>query len=199
MKKTVKVITGGIGSGKSFVCEMLKRYGIMVYDCDAHAKQLMQTSAEIKAALTELIGKDTYCNGVLNKAAVAKFLLENEQNTELINNIVHPAVGKDFLQSQYTWLESAIFFEAHFSRQLPVDTYTICVSAPLETRIARIMQRDDISREKALEWIAKQMSQEEKERQSDFIIINDGKNDIIPQLENLLHHLQYVPDTHCPE
>ena len=68
-------ITGGIGSGKSYVCKRLSRYGIEVYDCDAAAKRLIRTSPVIRRKLTELIGPDTYIDGQLNKAAVAQFLL----------------------------------------------------------------------------------------------------------------------------
>ena len=107
-------ITGGIGSGKSYVCHLLKELGIEVYDCDDAAKRLMAIDEDVKRKLTEVVGEDTYIEGVLNKNAVAKFLLTSEQNKRQVNSIVHPAVAKDFLESGMTWMESAILFDCGF-------------------------------------------------------------------------------------
>lgn len=176
--KRIKVITGGIGSGKSYVCNLLRKRGIEVYDCDAAAKRIMRENQDVRRKLTALIGEDAYQNGELNKAAVAKFLLESDGNTAAINAIVHPAVADDFMQSEYEWMESAIYFEADFGnliRQMYPQTerpYVVCVSSPLNVRLQRVMQRDGISREKALEWINKQISQAEKEERSDYVIKN---------------------------
>ena len=103
-------ITGGIGSGKSFVCQRLKARGIDVYDCDTAAKRLIRTSPEIRQQLTALIGEDAYHGEALNKAAVAKFLLANEANAKAIDDIVHPAVFRDFQESGMQWMESAIMY-----------------------------------------------------------------------------------------
>ena len=89
-------ITGGIGSGKSYVCARLAARGISVYDCDSAAKRLMRTSPAIMEALSRLIGPDTYTDGRLNKARVAEFLLASETNAKAIDGIVHPAVADDF-------------------------------------------------------------------------------------------------------
>lgn len=176
-------IAGGIGSGKSYVCQRLKAFGIEVYDCDSAAKRLMRESADLRRQLTELIGPDTYRNGQLNKAAVAQFLLANESNNAAVNSIVHPAVFRDFEASGLQWMESAIMYESGIYRL--VDR-VIVVTAPLEVRIARIMQRDGISREKAMEWIQRQLPQEEVIRRADIEIVNDGLADLEPQLLPLI-------------
>ena len=176
-------IAGGIGSGKSYVCQRLKAFGIKVYDCDSAAKRLMRESADLRRQLTELIGPDTYRNGQLNKTAVAQFLLANESNNAAVNSIVHPAVFRDFEASGMQWMESAIMYESGIYRL--VDR-VIVVTAPLEVRIARIMQRDGISREKALEWIQRQLPQEEVIRRADIEIVNDGLADLEPQLLPLI-------------
>lgn len=176
-------ITGGIGSGKSYVCQLLHEEGIEVYDCDAAAKRLMATDDEVKRRLTEVIGEDTYIDGVLNKAAVAKFLLASEQNKLLVNSIVHPAVARDFLDSGMTWLESAILFDCGFQKY--VDR-VVCVTAPLETRIRRVMQRDGIDKQRTKEWIAKQMDQEQVRKLADFEIINDGRHSLKKQVNAIL-------------
>lgn len=227
-------ITGGIGSGKSYVCNLLAERGINIYDCDAAAKRLMATSTLLRQQLTELIGPDTYLNNepsaghnmqqlhgmkvesewwmvdsgrwkenrersneegrrlkdegtqqlfVLNKAAVAQFLLASEDNARAIDAIVHPAVAADFRHSGLQWMECAILYESGFDSL--VDR-VIVVTAPEEVRLKRIMHRDSISESKAREWIARQWPQEEVRRRADFEIVNDGKTPLLPQIEKIL-------------
>ena len=185
-------IAGGIGSGKSYVCRRLEARGFQVYDCDQAAKRIMRTSPEVRKALTRLIGPDTYlpsANGTdarLNKAAVARFLLESESNAQAIDAIVHPAVFRDFEESGLQWMESAIMYESGIYRL--VDS-VIVVTAPEELRVQRIMQRDGISREKALEWMGRQWPQEEVRKRADYEIVNDGLADIDRQLDEILEAL----------
>ena len=178
-------ITGGIGSGKSYVCQRLKLRGIDVYDCDTAAKRLIRTSPVIREALTTLIGPDTYQpDGTLNKAAVAQFLLASEDNAQAIDRIVHPAVFDDFTASGMEWMESAILFESGIHKL--VDRVVV-VTAPDEVRIQRVMQRDGISREKVQEWMQRQWPQERVRQQSHFEIVNDGQSDIDAQIARLLN------------
>jgi len=182
-------ITGGIGAGKSYVCQCLKELGIEVFDCDASAKRLMRTSPTLQQALRKLVGEEVYetVGGELklNKPLLAKFLLESEVHQQAVNNLVHPAVAADFLQSGKDWLESAIFFDSGFDKRIYIDK-VVCVTAPLEVRILRIMQRDGISRERALEWIHRQQPQEEVLLRSDYEIVNDGIADVGQQVRELL-------------
>ena len=93
-------ITGGIGSGKSYVCNLLREQGIEVFDCDSAAKQLMRTSTDIREKMTDLIGPGTYdAEGNLNKAMVSHFLLSSQRNVKAVNEIVHPAVFEAFRNS----------------------------------------------------------------------------------------------------
>ena len=179
-------ITGGIGSGKSYVCKRLEARGYEVYDCDTAAKRLIRTSPEIRRRLTELIGPETYNGDNINKAAVAKFLLASEENAKAIDAIVHPAVFKDFEDSGLQWMESAIIFESGISRL--VDK-VIVVTAPEEVRIQRVMQRDGITREKVLEWMSRQLPQEDVRRRADYEIVNDGEKDIEEQLDKILNKI----------
>lgn len=194
---SVKVaITGGIGSGKSFVCSLLKKRGIAVYDCDAAAKRLMRTSPELQQQLIELIGPEAYGASkpskasmpsepsmTLNKAEVARFLLASPENAQALDAIVHPVVARDFVASGQQWMECAILCESGFDRL--VDK-VIVVTAPLEVRIQRVMQRDSISREKTLEWMGRQWSQEEVLRHADYEIVNDGNTDLDRQIDDFL-------------
>lgn len=179
-------ITGGIGSGKSYVCRILESRGICVYDCDAAAKRLMRTSEKLQQELRQLVGQEVYTSdGQLQKRVLADFLLTSEANKLALNDVIHPAVAEDFLSSGMTWLESAILFESGFDRRIRFDR-VVCVSAPRDVRIQRIMRRDNITAEKAAEWIDTQMAQEEVERRSHFVIVNDGKSDIEQQVDNML-------------
>ena len=181
-------ITGGIGTGKSYVCRLLSKHGIEVYDCDSAAKRLMNCSAVLRQKISALIGTDAYCpDGKLNKAVVARFLLESSDNTAALNAIVHPAVVDDFMNSGVDWLESAILFEAGIDGMMD---YVVCVTAPEEVRIARIVSRDGITKEKARQWIGLQWPQEEIVRLSDFEIVNDGHASLSPQIDTLLQSLR---------
>ena len=169
-------ITGGIGSGKSYVCKLLAQRGIEVYDCDAAAKRLIRTSLHLRQQLKALIGS-------LDKAAISRFLLASEENQQAVNAIVHPAVFQDFEESGMLWMESAILFESGADKL--VDRVVV-VTAPEEIRIGRVMQRDGITREKALQWIARQWPQEQVIARADFEIVNDGHADLNSQIEKLL-------------
>jgi len=178
-------IAGGIGSGKSYVCQVLRQRGYEVYDCDAAAKRLIRTSPDIRRELTALIGPDTYDaeTGEFNKAAVARFLLASEANAQAIDAIVHPAVFRDFEASGLDWLESAIMFESGINRLMDI---VIAVVAPKELRIQRVMERDHISREKVLEWMSRQYPQREVIQRADFVLVNDGKANIEHQLNKII-------------
>lgn len=179
-------ITGGIGSGKSFVCRELQRRGIDVYDCDAAAKRLMRSDVELQQRLRRLVGEDVYsADGTLQKPVLARFLLASEANKLAINDVVHPAVARDFEQSSFDWLESAILFESGFIHRTHFDK-VVCVTAPEQVRVERVMARDHIDRSKALAWIHTQMSQQDIVSRSDYEIVNDGPSDVAEQVERLL-------------
>ena len=185
-------ITGGIGSGKSYVCRILEKQGIKVYDCDAEAKRLMSSDADLQVGLKRLVGDEVYnAEGILQKPVLAQFLLASEANKQAVNDVVHPAVARDFEQSDYQWMESAILFDSGFYRRTHLD-FVVCVTAPVSVRLQRIMQRDHISEQKAQAWIDAVMPQEELAARSDFEIVNDGVRDVEEQVVNLLNHLDYL-------
>ena len=175
-------ITGGIGSGKSYVCKRLLKHGITVYDCDAAAKRLIRTSPTLQQHIISLVGS-------LDKTAMSRFLLASEDNQQAMNAIIHPAVFQDFEESGMQWMESAILFESGANRL--VDKVVV-VTAPQEVRIQRVIQRDGITREKALQWIARQWPQDEVKACADYEIVNDGQADIDKQIELLLESLEIL-------
>jgi dephospho-CoA kinase len=172
-------IAGGIGSGKSYVARRLALRGIRVYDCDSAAKRIMRSEA-IQQQLQALIGSKP------DKQALTQYLLQSDDHARAINAIVHPAVFADFEQSGLEWLESGIMYESGANRY--VDRVVV-VTAPEEVRLQRIMQRDGISREQALQWLSRQWPQERVRQLADFEIVNDGLTDIDKQLNNILEQL----------
>ena len=181
-------ITGGIGSGKSTVCQVFETLGIPVFYADDAARHRTNTEPSIIAAMKALFGDDVYVDGELNREKVAAAAFNNRGVLEQMNEIIHPATiayGQKWMKQQttpYAIKEAAIFFESGSNKDMDV---MIGVSAPLELRINRAMARDNIGREKVLERIARQMDEDEKMKLCDHIIINDGITAIIPQVLKL--------------
>ena len=189
-------ITGGIGSGKSVVSQLLRIIGYTVYDCDERAKWVMTHDKQLRKELCELFGPDTYLPSsdnewALNKPYLASRIFSSAEALAKMNACVHPAVARDMKMMQEAetkdrfFFESAILYESGFDRlSTPDEVWT--VSAPLELRIARGMQRDNATREKILNRIDSQMSQEEKERRADHVILNDEYHSLIAQVRKLI-------------
>lgn len=185
-------ITGGIGSGKSYVCNLLKQRGLPVYNCDDEAKRLMTESPIIRHQLTALIGENAYRNNELNKSIIAEYLFANAENAEKVNGIVHPVVKQDFenwTKEQTTPIvvqECALLFESGFSDTVDV---TVEIYAPKEIRLERAMKRDNATQQQVEARMASQMDEEEKRAQANYCIINDGKADLNAQIEELFTQL----------
>ena len=184
-------ITGGIGSGKSFFSSRLKEYGIPVFDSDSEAKKLMLVSPFIVSSLKSLLGDNVYIDGKLNKSLIADYIFSSPTNAHKINSIVHPCVKKEFLSwvnehfnsgNRIVAIESAILLESGFD---DIVDKVVTVHAPLELRIYRVMKRDHTSREKVLERINSQMSDDERNQRADFVIENDGLTPLDEQIERL--------------
>lgn len=182
-------ITGGIGSGKSYVCRILRQQGFPVYFCDDHARDLMMEDVELKSSIIQLVGEDAYfADGTINKKTIADFLYENAENQAKLNALIHPKVKNDFKHwaaiqiADYVFVESAILFESGFNEM--VDK-TILVYSREEIRVARVVRRDRITRLEALRRMKMQMPEAEKMKLADYVIINNGNDNINKQLENI--------------
>lgn len=179
-------ITGGIGSGKSMVSRLLAVAGIPVYLTDDRAKWLMDTDEEVRIRLQSLAGGEMYRSGRLDRPALARWLFADENRVSQVNSIVHPAVRTDFRRwaashstEPAVAIESAILIEAGFADE--VDEIWM-VSAPLEVRVARAMQRDHATREQVQARMRHQMSDEEKKKHAHFVLTNDGETPLVPQV-----------------
>ncbi len=186
-------ITGGIGSGKSVVSEILRIKGISVYNADEEAKRLMIEDKKLRSQLMNLLGDDIYFeNGTLNKKKIASIIFSNQALLTKVNQTVHPAVGKDFLRWEQTEaqkskkiiaLESAILFESKLDIEFDK---TILVYAPLDVRIKRVMRRDSATFEQVQARVKNQSDEESKRSKADFIIKNDNLQAVLPQINPIL-------------
>jgi len=178
-------ITGGIGAGKTYVAEVFQSLGIPVFYADIQAKKLMTSSEKLKKLLKEEFGNDIYKDADLNKEKLASFVFSNSNKLQKLNSLVHPIVKEEFNNwckrqtSPYVIKEAAILFESN--SHVGLDA-VICVSAPLELRIERLLKRDNSSEKEIKKRIENQISQEEKEKLSDYIIVNDERNLLLPQI-----------------
>jgi dephospho-CoA kinase len=187
-------ITGGIGSGKSTLCQLLTAFGASLYDSDSRAKLLMAEDERLHDALCDEFGAECYNDEGLNRSFLASKVFGDEEALRRLNAIVHPAVREDFRRwaaeprSEYVILESAILFESGFDSE--VDT-TIAVLAPLEERLRRTVERDGVSREDVLRRIAHQMSDDELHSRADRTIVNLRRDYLESDAEQLHKTLLY--------
>lgn len=174
-------ICGGIGGGKSTVCALLAEKGVPVYDSDSRAKALMNTSPEIVDAVKAAFGGQSYRDGMLDRAYLAAKVFGDEVALARLDAIVHPAVRRDFeewaaeQQADYVVLESAILFESGFDACVDAS---VAVLAPHPLRLERAMQRDGAVRERILERMAAQMSDDELAGRADLSIVNIDRGDL---------------------
>lgn len=187
-------ITGGIGSGKSYVSAMLEEKGIPVYNADTESKRLTVGNTEIRSQLIALLGEEVYAGGELNKPMLASYLFASAENAARINGIIHPVVKEDFKRWQscqadkeITAFESAILYEAGFDDS--VDA-VLMVFAPRKLRLERAMNRDKATRGQIEARMAAQMDEEEKCRRADFVVYNDGSLSLDEQLTSVINHLK---------
>lgn len=189
-------ITGGIGSGKSFVCDILARMGYPVYNADKQAKFLSDTHPHIRSGLIALFGFDIYDGETLNRKKMAEAVFSNRELLDSVNAIIHPVVQTDFDRwtrfnagSPIVFKEAAILFETGAYRLLDRN---IVVTAPESLRIMRVMQRDGVAADRVRERIRMQLPEKEKIRLADFQLINDGKRMLLPQLIAILEQLNQL-------
>ncbi len=173
-------LTGGIGSGKSYVAKKFEALGIPVYYADARAKILMYRSPSLKSEIKNLLGKEAYHNnGRLNRPVVAQKIFNDKKLLKKLNGIVHPAVYHDFVawadlqKAPYVLEESAIIFESKIQARFDK---VILVTADKALRIQRVVKRDRTNPEQIKSRMKNQLSDEKKIPLADFVIYNNGDN-----------------------
>ena len=188
-------ITGGIGVGKTYVSNILKRLNYPVYNSDLISKNLVNTNTDLITAIKQEFGDDIYHNNLIQSSKLAALVFANPLILNKLNSIVHPFVKKDFniwcenQDSKLVFKEAAILFESNSNIDLDA---VICVCANEEIRISRIKTRDNKNLEEIKLIISRQLNQEEKENLSDYKIINDGKSSLLLQIDKILRDLKKV-------
>ena len=188
-------VCGGIGSGKSTVCQMFAERGAAIYDSDSRAKSVMTESAELREALVAEFGEACYDGGELNRPYLAAKVFGSEEQLAKLNSIVHPAVKADFLawaeeqEGDYCILETAILFESGFDA---VVDCSVAVLAPTPLRVMRAMERDGATKEQIEARIKAQMSDDELMCRTDFAIVNIHLEDVEKDVAELAYRFKMM-------
>lgn len=178
-------LTGGIGSGKSTIAQLFEALGIPVFYADKEAKRLMEEDMELKKSISEAFGNEAYANGRLNRTYLAEVVFSHPEKLDKLNQLVHPvsiAAAEKWMRAQtspYSIKEAALLFESGSQEHLD---FVIGVSAPLETRIKRTMERDRISKEQVQARMDRQLNETIKLRLCNAVIENDGRQALLPQV-----------------
>jgi len=189
-------VTGGIGSGKSTVCKTFNVLGIPVFSADEEGRIITDSDPELRDSLNELIGEDMFASGQLDREKLASLIFNDSELLSRVNMLVHPRVLNKYNDwcsrqtSHYIIFEAAILFEAGAEQKVDM---TLAVTAPLEERVKRVMERNKMSREQVMERVNNQISDDEIIRRSDFHINNADNEMIIPRVldihQKILNHL----------
>ena len=185
-------VTGGIGSGKSFVCQIIERIGYPVYYSDNESKLIVDSNKQIKEQLISLLGDTVYQNNQLNRTFLAQQLFLSNEIRAQVNAIIHPVVRAQFdlwasqQQAKFVFNEAAILFETASYKQFDK---TILVTAPVELRIQRTMQRSNLTQEEVEHRMEAQWEDDRKIALADYVIVNDGQP-LLVQLEKVLEKLE---------
>lgn len=185
-KKKIIAIAGGIGSGKSVVSDIIRIMGFDVYDCDAEAKRLMNTSEAIKNDLVSAFGADAITEqGEINRPYISSVVFGNQIALNKINSIVHSRVKDDILdkmnrsENDILFVETAILMQSNL---LDIINGALLVTAPKEVRVERVMKRNGIAREDVLKRIEAQEGQDYSKISNLKVIENDGIEAVLPQV-----------------
>jgi len=187
-------LTGGIGSGKTYVCNVFRALQVPVYDADNSAKKLMKNDSELANGIINLLGEDAYSDNSLNKDFIAQKIFSDDETRVRLNKLVHPVVGRDFElwtkgfeeTTKYLLEEAALLFESGAAGKM---NYNIFIKADKDTRLKRIMDRDGFDEKTALVRMKSQIDPDIKEKYADFVINNNEGVRLLIQIVDLHHKL----------
>jgi dephospho-CoA kinase len=195
MKTKVIGLTGGIGSGKSTIAAHFETLGVPVYYADDEAKKILYTP-EVVTLLREAFGEVIFTDNVPDRAKIAALVFGDKKKLAVLNSIIHPKVAEHFsrwlserVAHPFVIKEAAILFESGSYKQCDA---VILVTAPEEIRVARVMQRDGVSRDKVMQRIHNQWTDEQRKPFSEYIITNTDKADAILQAGRIFKILNKI-------
>lgn len=203
----VLACTGGIGSGKTYISKLFVQTGIPAYYSDDRTKELYDSDLELLSGMIDLLGGDIISDGKLQKSIVAEKIFCNPDLLLSVEKLVHPAVLRDFCRWQdeiqrkgfsngagemvippFVIFESAIILEKPSVRAIADKVMT--VSAPVEVRLKRIMNRDNVDETEAHRRLDIQWSDAKREQLADYIIQNDSITPLLPQVERVISDMK---------
>ena len=189
-------ITGGIGSGKSYICNIFKELGVKIYDADKMAKQLMVSNRDVIKNIKHNFGTIAYLdNGELNRDHLSSVVFSNSDKLAILNSIVHPALLTDFASfaeeserrgEKIVIMEAAILIESGFDQFMDK---ILVINADYELRIKRATERDNVDIEKVKSRMSAQINDEERNKKADFIIFNNKNDLLLPQILEFLRKI----------
>jgi dephospho-CoA kinase len=178
-------LTGGIGSGKTTVAKVFSVLGIPVFSSDEAGRSLLREDRDVRSEVAEAFGPAVLVDGVPDRKALASLVFHDAAALERLNKIIHPAVRKSFAawaerqQAPYVINEAAILVETGTHRQLD---RLVVVEAPEHDRLMRVAKRDGTSEAEVLARMRNQANDEQRRKEADFILANDGNSLLIPQI-----------------
>lgn len=183
-------ITGGIGSGKTLVGNLFNFFGVPVFNADLEAKKILDSNSGVRTKLISIFGQSVYLpNHTIDRKKLATLIFNNEYLLKQVNEIIHPEVHQAFdkwsesQRSIFVLYEAAILFESGHYRHMNKN---ILVVADEEIRMKRVMRRDSATLEQVQERMANQWKDEQKIGLSDYLIYNNERELIIPQVLDIL-------------
>lgn len=186
-------ITGGIGSGKSKVMQYIASLGYPIYFSDEAGKRVMQ-QAEVIQKVQSIFTENVIVDGSLDRKKIGSIVFNDTEKLKQLNAIVHPAVANDFKdfvasnkEADFIFYESAILIESNNYKGFD---FIVLITAPIEVRIQRVMERDHITREQVLERMKNQMSDDEKKSLIDFEIINVNFDETSKKIDDLIRFIK---------
>jgi dephospho-CoA kinase len=179
-------ITGGIGSGKTTVCKVFNAFGISIFYADIEAKEILDTSISVRKKLIEKFGEEIYSNNSVNRPKLAIKIFSDNKALEFVNSIIHPEVRNSFYKfcekhknEKYVIEEAAVLFESGANKDLD---YVISVFADENTRISRVLERDNTDVELIKNRMSFQFDDSIRQKMADEIIVNDNDVMLLPQI-----------------
>lgn len=198
MMRTLAV-TGGIGSGKSYVVRMFAALGVPVYDADSRTKGLYGSDPELLASLQSILGQDLVRDGVLDRQYMASRIFSDRYILSRVEAVVFPRVLRDFMawknaremevaagsggNAGFVIMESALYLEKPALAGSADKVLTVV--CPVETRVERVMVRSGMTRAQVLERMSNQWSDARRISLSDFTVVSDFSHPLLPQVYDI--------------
>lgn len=187
-------ITGGMGSGKSFVCSIIENLGYPIFYSDNEAKWLMENNASLIAEIKKIVGNNAYTNNKINKEEIRKYIFDSAENRKKLNEIVHPAVTQhfdhwtqQFASNSLIFNESALLIETGSYKRFDK---IILITASQDVKIKRLIQRENVSTEEIRLRMNSQLSDEVKKDHADYIIENNETDFLLPKIFTIIDQLK---------